>query len=323
MSTIPILVLADPADAHLKMLDELRSGANVTVGTSLRALAEGTASARVILNWSAPPKLLLEVFKNCPNVQWIHTRSAGIEKVLFPEIVNGSVTLTNGTGAFSSSLGEFAVAAILYFAKDLKRMIRNQAAGVWQPFDVMPVANHFVGIIGYGDVGRAVASRARSLGMRVLAVKRHVPSSYSDDPFVEQIYSPAHRNEMLSRCDYIVITAPLTSETRSMIGEAEFASMKPNAVIINIGRGPIIDEQALITALMHDQIRGAALDVFDQEPLPDGHPFYKLENVLLSAHCADNTPDWLDQAMELFIDQFKRFRAGEPFINVVDKKLGY
>jgi phosphoglycerate dehydrogenase-like enzyme len=280
-------------------------------------------SARVILNWSAPPTLLLEVFKKCPNVQWIHTRSAGIEKLLFPEIVNGSVTLTNGTGAFSSSLGEFAVAAILYFAKDLKRMIRNQAAGVWQPFDVMPVANHFVGIIGYGDVGRAVASRARSLGMRVLAVKRHVPSSYSDDPFVEQIYSPAHRNEMLSRCDYIVITAPLTSETRSMIGEAEFASMKPNAVIINIGRGPIIDEQALITALMHDQIRGAALDVFDQEPLPDGHPFYKLENVLLSAHCADNTPDWLDQAMELFIDQFKRFRAGEPFINVVDKKLGY
>jgi len=305
------------------MLDQLRSEANVIVGASLRALAEGMVSARVILNWSAPPTLLLEVFKKCPNVQWIHTRSAGIEKVLFPEIVNGSVTLTNGTGAFSSSLGEFAVAAILYFAKDLKRMIRNQAAGVWQPFDVMPVANHFVGIIGYGDVGRAVASRARSLGMRVLAVKRHVPSSYSGDPFVEQIYSPAHRIEMLSRCDYIVITAPLTSETRSMIGEAEFASMKPNAVIINVGRGPIIDEQALITALMHDQIRGAALDVFDQEPLPDGHPFYKLENVLLSPHCADNTPDWLHQAIELFIDQFKRFRAGEPFINVVDKRLGY
>jgi phosphoglycerate dehydrogenase-like enzyme len=115
----------------------------------------------------------------------------------------------------------------------------------------------------------------------------------------------------------------LNDETRGLIGEAEFAAMKPTAVVINVGRGPVIDESAMISALSEGRIKGAALDVFDQEPLPKGHPFYTLENVLLSPHCADHTPDWLDNAMRFFIAQFERFRSGEPLLNVVDKKLGY
>jgi phosphoglycerate dehydrogenase-like enzyme len=128
---------------------------------------------------------------------------------------------------------------------------------------------------------------------------------------------------MISRCDYVAVAAPLTDETRGMIAAPEFAAMKPTAVVINIGRGPIIDEPALLNALTTGQIKGAALDVFDQEPLPQGHPFYKLENVLLSPHCADHTPVWLDEAMELFIEQYQRFQKGEPLLNVVNKKLGY
>ena len=128
---------------------------------------------------------------------------------------------------------------------------------------------------------------------------------------------------MLSRCDYVVVAAPLTSETRGMIGEPEFRAMKPTAVVINVGRGPVIKEEALVRALSSGRIKGAALDVFDQEPLPRDHHFYKLDNVLLSPHCADHTPDWLDQAMEFFIAQFERFRKDEPLLNVVDKKLGY
>jgi len=115
----------------------------------------------------------------------------------------------------------------------------------------------------------------------------------------------------------------LTSETRGMIGEPEFAALKPSAVVINVGRGPVINERALINALSKGQIKGAALDVFDHEPLPEGHPFYKLQNVLLSPHCADNTPDWLDRAMQFFIAQFERFQKGERLPNVVDKRLGY
>src|SRR5258708_5946636 len=171
-------------------------------------------------------------------------------------------------------------------------------------------------------MGRAVAARVRALGMNVLAGKRHV-SQKNSDPLVEQIYSPDRRVEMLSRCDYVVVAAPLNAQTRGLIGETEFAAMKPSAVIINVGRGPVIDERAMIKALSEHRIKGAALDVFAEEPLPKGHPFYKLENVLLCPHCADHTPDWLDNAMRFFIAQFESFRRGEPLLNVVDKKLGY
>jgi phosphoglycerate dehydrogenase-like enzyme len=224
---------------------------------------------------------------------------------------------------FSPALAEFVLGAILYFAKDFRRMIRNQMAGVWEAFDVMPIAGQTVGIVGYGDIGRAVAARVRPLAMAVLAVKRHVESPHGADPLVEQTYRPDRRIEMISRCDYVVAAAPLTPETRGMIAEPEFAAMKPTAVVINIGRGPVIREEALVSALSQERIKGAALDVFDHEPLPKGHPLYKLENVLMSPHCADHTPDWLDRAMQFFIAQFDRFKKGEALMNVVDKKLGY
>jgi phosphoglycerate dehydrogenase-like enzyme len=323
MTNTTILVLAHPDEPQLRLMDALKSEVEIVVGSSAEVFDGVAARADAILSWSGPVSLLREVFRKCPHVQWIHTRAAGVEGLLFPELMEGSVTLTNGTGTFSASLAEFVLAAILYFAKDLRRMIRNQTAGVWEPFDIMPISDHTVGIIGYGDIGHAVASRVRPMGMRVHAIKRHVSPLHNDDELVEQIYSPDRRIEMLSRCDYIVTTAPLTSETRGMIGEPEFAALKPSAVVINVGRGPVIDEQALVRALSDGRIKGAALDVFDREPLPKDHPFYRLENVLLSPHCADHTHDWLDKAMQLFIAQLERFRKGRPLMNVVDKKLGY
>jgi phosphoglycerate dehydrogenase-like enzyme len=139
----------------------------------------------------------------------------------------------------------------------------------------------------------------------------------------DRVFGPEHRLEMLSLSDYVVVTAPLTPETRGMIGAPEFAAMKPGAVIVNVGRGPVIDEAAMVRALTEGRIKGAALDVFDSEPLPQGHAFYKLENVLLSPHCADHTATWIDDAMQFFLAQFERYRKGEPLLNVVDKKLGY
>ncbi len=320
---VSLLVLSDPGEPQLSMLDELRETTNVVIGNSTGAFKSAAGSAEVIFNWSGSLSLIREVFLMSHAVQWIHSRSAGLERTLFPELIASDVTMTNGSGVFSPSLGEFALGAILYFAKDFRRMMRNQMAGAWEPFDVLPVSGQTVGIVGYGDIGRAVASRVRAMGMKVLAVKRHVSAQENSDPLVDHIYGPDHRIEMVSRCDYVVVAAPLNAETHGLIGEAEFAGMKPSAVIINVGRGPVIDERAMINALSEHKIKGAALDVFDEEPLPKGHPFYKLENVLLSPHCADHTPDWLDNAMRFFIAQFKRFRRGEPLLNVVDKKLGY
>jgi phosphoglycerate dehydrogenase-like enzyme len=322
MDNNTVLVLANPTDQELKRLEALPAETSLAVGNSAEAFARAAPEATVIFNWSGSGDLLRQVFAMCPRVQWVHSRAAGLDGVLFPEIVESHVPITNGSGVFSPPLGEFALGAILYFAKDFRRMIRSQEAGVWEQFDMPEIAGQTVGIVGYGDIGRAVATRVRPMGMRVLAVKRHV-HLYNADPLVDKVYPPDQRLEMIARADYVVASAPLTPETRSMVGEPEFAAMKPDAVLINIGRGPVVDEAALVRALSSGRIKGAALDVFDTEPLPEGHPLYKLRNVLLSPHCADHTPDWLERAMRFFLEQFERFQKGEPLVNVVDKKLGY
>jgi phosphoglycerate dehydrogenase-like enzyme len=322
MTKDTILVLAKPSVPQLSLLGKLRGAPEIVVGDSVSALAEAAPRATIIFNWSAPLPVFSEVFRICPRLCWVHTFSAGIERSLFPELVHSPVPLTNGTGVFSASLGEFTLAAILYFAKDFRRMIRNQIAGVWEQFDIVPIEGQTVGIVGYGDIGRAVASRVKAMGMHVLAVRRHAFPAGRDD-YAEEVLAPSELLETLPRSDYIAVTAPLTAETRGMLGKREFAAMKKTAVVINVGRGPVIDEKAIIAALTEGRIRGAALDVFDEEPLPAGHPFYRLENVLLSPHCADHTPDWFDNAMKFFLEQYDRFHRGQPLKNLVDKQLGY
>ena len=323
MANHTVLVMSSPTDPYLRMLDELPPETAIAVGDSVEAFERSAADATVLFNWMISRELMRELILISPKLDWIHSRAAGLDHILCPELVESGLTLTNGSGVFSESLGEFVLAGILYFAKDFRRMVRSQMAAVWDQFDVTEIAGKTVGIVGYGDIGRAIATRVRAMGMRVLALKRHGPPLYNVDPLVNRIYSPAERIEMIAECDYIAVSAPLTPETRGLIGEAEFAAMKPDAVILNVGRGPVIDEAAMIRALTEGRIKGAALDVFDQEPLPDGHPFYKLENVLLSPHTADHTPDWIEQAMRFFIEQFDRYAKGVPLKNVVDKKLGY
>lgn len=317
-----ILVLADAGEPQLPMLREQIS-ARIVVGNSADVFAEVAQSAAVLFNWSGSLELFKQVFQMCQNLLWVHSRAVGLERTLFPELIESAVPLTNSVGVFSASLGEFVVGAILYFAKDFRRMMRRQQSGVWDPFDVGMIEGATLGIVGFGDIGRTIATRARAMGMTVFGLRRHVALAREADSLVTRMYSSEQRLEMLSHCDYVVVATPLTPETRGMIGEAEFAAMKPTAVIINVGRGPAINEGALVRALSGGRIKGAALDVFDQEPLPAGHPFYKLENVLLSPHCADHTADWLDDAMRFFIEQFRRFQKGEALRNVVDKKLGY
>jgi phosphoglycerate dehydrogenase-like enzyme len=312
-----VLVLAQDDDPQLSMLKGLRH----IVGRDAAAFASAVNDPVVILAWSGPKKLLREVFLMCHDVRWVHSRSAGLDSVLFPELIASDVPLTNGRGVFSQSLGEFALAAILYFAKDFRRMLRNQMAGVWEQFDVEEIDTQTVGIVGYGDIGRAVAKRVHPMGMQVLATKRHAPPG--SDPNVDQFYKPEDLMEMFGRCDYVVVSLPLTPETHHMISDAQFAAMKPSAVVINVGRGPVIDQEAIVRALTAKRIKGAGLDVFEVEPLPPGDPMYKLENVLLSPHCADHTKEWLNQAMRFFLDQDRRFANGEPLENVVNKSLGY
>ena len=323
MDNLTVLVLAAPNEPQLAMLEALPPETGIAVGNTAEAFERAAGEADVILNWSGSRALLSEVFAMCPRVRWVHSRSAGLEDVLFPALIASPVPLTNGSGIFSGPLAEFVVGAVVYFAQEFRRLIRNQAAGVWEPGDIAEISGRTAGIVGYGDIGRAVAVRLRAMGMEVVALRRQEPAPANADPLVSRVYGPGSLLEMVAQCHYLVVTAPLTPETRGMIGAREFAAMKPDAVVINVGRGAVIDEPALIQALAGRRIQGAALDVFLTEPLPPGHPFYQLDNVLLSPHAADHTPDWLDRAMQFFLAQFARFSKGEPLLNVVDKARGY
>ena len=318
-----ILVLADPNEPQLAMLEALPPDTGIAVGNTAEAFKNTAAEASVIFNWSGSGALLREVLGMCPSVRWVHCRAAGLDDLLSSEVIASPVPLTNGSGVFSPPLGEFVLGAILYFAKDFRRLIRNQTAGVWEPFDVTEISGQTAGIVGYGDIGRAVATRLKAMGMNILASRRTPPPAGNADPLVSGYYGPGGLLEMIAQCDYVVVTAPLTAQTHGMIGAREFAAMKPTAVILNVGRGAVIDEPAMVRALTEKRILGAALEVFATEPLPPGHTFFQLENVLLSPHSTDHTRDWLERAMQFFLTQFERFSKGEPLLNVVDKKRGY
>jgi len=322
MSSITLLVVSNPSAPYLKWLSEMPSDVSYTVGNTVESLSGLAENADAILYCMGPGIPLKTVWEIAPRVQWVHSLSAGLESILFPALAESTVPMTNGRGVFKDSLGEFVVASILHFAKDLRRMVRNQEAARWEQFDVEMVAGKTMGVIGYGEIGRAAAVRAHALGMKIHAIRRR-PQLSEEDPIVEKTFSIAERAEMLAGVDYLLVAAPLTGETRGLVGEAELKRMKPSAVVMNVGRGPVIDEAALIAALQNGTIKGAALDVFDKEPLPDGHAFWGMQNVLLSPHCADHTATWTDEAMQFFLENLRRFQSGEPLWNLVDKKSGY
>ena len=280
-----VLVLAKEDDPQLSML----AGVPHAIFKTPDALAEAAPHASAILHWSGPRDLLRAAFLKAPHVKWVHSRAAGLDTVLFPELVESDVPLTNGSGVFSDSLGEFALAAILYFAKDFRRMIRNQEAGRWEPFEVEEIAGQTLGIIGYGSIGRAAATRCKALGMNICALRNR---STHTDPIIDRYFDKSEMLSMIGICDFVLAATPLTPETHHMISDAAFAAMKPTSVFINIGRGPVVDQAALVRALQQSKIKGAALDVFEVEPIPDGDPVYKLPNLLLSRPTQQTAPPY-------------------------------
>ena len=321
MKDVTVWVLTKPDDPALSVLAEAGPGVRYVYGASA-AEFESAPSPNALLICSMGRKALEPVLALAPKLGWIHSRSAGLDSVTSPALAASSAVMTNGRGVFSRSLAEWVIGALLYFVKDFARLERNRKRGVWEVFEPDDLAGRTLGIVGYGDIGHAIAERARRLGMRVLALRKR-PALSGPDSWAEQTLPPSELVTLMERSDDVVVTLPLTEETRGFVSEAAIAAMKPTGVLVNVGRGPVIDEPALVRALRERRIRGAALDVFEKEPLPDGHPLYGLDNLLLSPHCADNTPGWLEAAMRAFVRNLERFRRGERLENVVDKALGY
>ncbi len=284
--------------------------------------------------------VLLPKPEQAPKLRWVQAYNAGAERALAaaPALLE-RVVLTSSSGVHMPVMAEYALLMMLAHDHRLPGLLREQAAHNW-PVDrgnlyaATELRDKTVGILGYGSIGREVARLARAFGMRVLAAKRN-PNQRADegwqlpgtgDPageLPEQIYGLDELGTLLPACDYLVVALPLTPETRHVLDAQRLAMLKPSAFVINVGRGGLIDEPALIAALEAGQLGGAALDVFEKEPLPSSSPLWSLPNVILTPHISGSTARYDELTMQLFADNMRRYVAGEALYNVVDVKLGY
>jgi phosphoglycerate dehydrogenase-like enzyme len=265
------------------------------------------------------------------SLKWIHSSSAGLEHLLFPALVDSDVTLTNAKGVYSHSLAEFALLGMKWFAMDVPKLLQQKRASKWAPYDVEELRGKTLGVIGLGDIGMASAKLAKSYQMSVIGCRRRVERSTAESEIVDSILPPSSIVELCSQCDYVLMATPHTPETHKLMSAEAIKAMKTSAVFLNVGRGKCVDEPALITALSEGKIKGAALDVFYEEPLPESSPLWTLDNVFMSPHCADRTKEFQFQSMQLFLRNTKAWAAAgatgeeqkKSLANVCDKKLGY
>src|SRR5579863_8080306 len=261
MAELTVLFLCPPTSKFLAALNPLPPETKIIVGNTPEAFSQETrAEAKVVLfNGSLGP-ILQKIYPDLPNVEWLHCLSAGLDAVLTPEMTQIPTPLTNSRGVYARSLSEFALSGMLYFAKNLNRMREAQRAQKWEQFDIEELHGKVLGIVGYGEIGRRTAERAKPFGMQIHIMRRR-PELATGDPLVDRVYASDQLDALLAASDYLLVSAPLTVETRGMLGASQLARMKPSAVLINLGRGPVVVETALVDALCQQKIRGAVLDV--------------------------------------------------------------
>lgn len=261
-----------------------------------------------------------EDFRKYKKLKWIHTTFAGVDKFLMGGIGNSKAILTNSKGIYDTTVGEHAVALMLALNRGLKSAILYQEKKEWKVFEQADeLFGKTVGIVGAGSIGQHIAKICKAFGCKTMGTNR----SGRKCKYIDKILPSKKLRELLKESDYVVICLPLTDETRRSIGKKEFAKMKKSSILINIGRGAVLDEKALIAALKNSRIRGAGLDVFEQEPLPKSSKLWKMKNVIITAHYAGYTPYHEERAVELFCKNLEAFMKGKKMQNVIDKNKGY
>lgn len=259
-----------------------------------------------------------------PNVRWIQATSAGIGQFLVRTgLIRSPIVFTTAAGIHATPLSEFVLFALLAFAKDFPRLVREQAAHRWERYCGRELLGSTVGLIGLGQVGRAVARGCRALGMRVIATKRTVPGHGGAMEDVDMLVPPSHLSTILREADALVLACPHTPETEGLIGRRELRSMKRGAVLVNIARGAVVDEPALIEALREGPLGGAALDVARAEPLAADSPLWDLPNVLISPHSASTADTENGKLTDLFCENLRRSLRGDALLNVFDRERLY
>jgi phosphoglycerate dehydrogenase-like enzyme len=254
-------------------------------------------------------------------LKWLQVMTAGVDR-LPGEILKSGIRVTNASGLHGAAMGEVVLEMMLMFVKDAPACMRMKQEKEWRRYRPAILREKTVGILGLGAVGKEIARLCKAFGMEVIGMRRSDggPAGLSD---VDRVYPREQLPELLAQSDFVVLALPLTKETTGMIGEKELRGMKPTAFLINVARGAIVEEAALLRALEEKWIAGAGLDVFAREPLPPESPFYTLPNVIFSPHISGDIPDYESRAADVFCENLKRYLAGEPFLHEVDREKGY
>lgn len=311
-----VTVLTAPEEKAPPGLAPLDKLAEVRLASDEAGLSQQLPDSDVLLVTDFRTEALAATWHQAQHLQWVHAASAGVDALLFPELRASSIPLTNARGVFNRAIAEYVLGVILAFAKDTRRNIELQQAHEWRHRDTERILDKRVLIIGAGAIGSDIAQLCTVAGMRVSGIAR----SRRKHPAFEAIHPITELYSHLASADYVVIAAPLTADTRGLFGPKAFAAMASHARLINIGRGPIVDTNALLEALEHNDIAGAGLDVFEDEPLPPDHPLWQHDNVLISAHMAGDFLGWREALSRQFLDNFERWRTGQPLDNLVDKQ---
>ena len=301
-------------------IEAIEADATIRCANDLDALRAALPGAEVLLGWKFAADDVTRAFDRADRLRWIQWAGAGVDAAMFPALVESDVTLTNVRGVFDQAMAEYTLGMILAFAKGFRRTGALQRDRTWRHRLTEPVAGTRALVVGAGSIGRAIARTLRAAGIEVEGVGRTAREEDAD-------FGRVHGNEGLDRAlgsaDWVVLIAPLTRRTRGMFGAARFAAMKPTARFFNLGRGALVDEPAMIEALDNGVIAGAGLDVFAEEPLPAESPLWGMENVFVSPHMSGDFHGHKVAMAKVFIENFRRYRAGEPLLNVVDKRLGF
>jgi phosphoglycerate dehydrogenase-like enzyme len=307
---------------HLARIAEAAPGSRL-VTVSLEGLADGDLSdVEVLLRGPLPQPIFDRLLSRCPRLMWVHSATAGVERVLTPAALERGIAITNARGVFSDPIAEYVMLMILAISRRLPQLLELQRERTWQPLEGRAMADITVGVVGLGSIGRRVAELALHFGSRVIATRRQ-PAAELELRGQAEVLAAEELPELMSRSDFIVLALPLTSGTEGMFDDELLLHAKRGAWLVNVARGALIDDRALLRAVREGPLGGAILDAFRDEPLPSDSPFYGHANVIVTPHTSWSSGRVLDRSIELFCQNVERFRTGQPLLNLVDPRAGY
>jgi len=317
-----VVVLGTSAEDPPPGIHVVEGVVDLAYAATVEELAHELEGTDVVLAWrpNANGALLPPAWSHAGDLKWIQAAAAGVDGLLFPELVESHVVVTNARGVFDAAIAEYVVGLMLLFAKDLPGVLDGQRQREWRAGDTETLEGKHLLVVGIGPIGRRIGKVGRSLGMLARGLGR---SGRAGDAVFGTIYGAEDLLEAVAWADYVIDALPATSETRHRFGAEAFAAMNPWVRFINVGRGSTVDESALVRALRDGTIAAAALDVFEEEPLHEGSSLWDLPNVVVSPHRAGDFAGWREALIELFVENLERYLTGNPLRNVVDKRLGF